>query len=69
MLNTIRYPPSEYVLSFDKQQFSRAYGDAALFRSKFNNMGELVSNSNFTSAEYDPLSFMFCLMFPNKAKN
>ena len=42
MLNVVRYPPSKYALSFDKQQFSRAYGDAALFRCKFYNMSELV---------------------------
>ena len=35
MLNAIRYPSGEYAISFDKQKFSRAYGDAALFRSRF----------------------------------
>ena len=35
MLNSMRYPAVDYNISFDKQQFSRAYGDAADFRSKF----------------------------------
>ena len=58
-LNAIKYPPSEYDLSFDKHQFSRAYGDAALFRSKFYNMSELVSNPNFTPSEYKNLYPLF----------
>ena len=34
-LNSNRYSALDYNLSFPKQQFSRAYGDAAEFRSKF----------------------------------
>ena len=34
-LNSTRYPAVDYELSFTKQKFSRAYGDAASFRSKF----------------------------------
>ena len=71
-LNCNKYPALDYNISFPKQQFSRAYGDAALFRSKFNNMSELISNPNFTPAEYKtlyPLFFFFFSMFPNKAKN
>ena len=34
-LNSNKYPTLDYNLSFPKQQFSRAYGDAAEFRSKF----------------------------------
>ena len=52
MLNSNKYPMLDYNLSFPKQQFSRAYGDAAEFRSKFFNMNELISNPNFTPAEY-----------------
>ena len=36
-LNSNKYPTLDYNLSFLKQQFSRAYGDAAEFRSKFFN--------------------------------
>ena len=35
MLNSKKYPATDYNISFPKQQFSRVYGDAALFRSKF----------------------------------
>ena len=34
-LNSTRYPAVDYNMSFPKQQFSRAYGDVAAFRSKF----------------------------------
>ena len=46
MLNSARYPEVDYQISFPRQQFSRAYSDAALFRSKFFNMDVLVSNPN-----------------------
>ena len=60
-LNFNKYPTLDYNLSFPKQQFSRAYGDAAECRSKFFNMNELISNPNFTPAEYKTLypSFLF----------
>ena len=58
-LNSNRYPALDYNLSFPKQQFSRAYGDTAEFRSKFFNMNELVSNPNFTPAEYRTLYPLF----------
>ena len=48
MLNNKRYPEFDYNLSFPANQFSRAYGDAAEFRTKFFNMNELVSNPNIT---------------------
>ena len=35
MLNSIRYPTTDYNISFLGQKFSRVYGDAAEFRSKF----------------------------------
>ena len=34
-LNSTRYPEVDYQISFPKQQFSRAYGDAALFSQSF----------------------------------
>ena len=54
-----KYPALDYNLSFPKQHFSRAYGDAAEFRSKFYNMSELVSNPNFTPTEYKTLYPLF----------
>ena len=52
VLNSNKYPTLDYNLSFQAQQFIRAYGDAAEFRSKFFNMNELISNPNFTPLEY-----------------
>ena len=59
MLNSIRYPTADYNISFLAQIFSRAYGDAAEFRSKFFNMNELISNPNITPADYKTLSPLF----------
>ena len=59
MLNSNKYPTLDYYLSFPAQQFSRAYGDAAEFRSKFFNMNELISNPNFTPSEYKTLYPLF----------
>ena len=58
-LNSTRYPAVDYELSFTKQQFSRAYGDAASFRSKFYGMDELVSNPNITPSDYKDLFPLF----------
>ena len=58
-LNSTKYPTLDYNLSFPAQQFSRAYGDAAEFRSKFFNMNELISNPNFTPLEYKTLYPLF----------
>ena len=54
-LNSVWYPKTDYKISFPRYQFSRAYGDAVLFRSKFYNMEGLVSNPNFTPPEYNDL--------------
>jgi hypothetical protein len=59
MLNSTRYPAVDYNVSFPKQQFSRMYGDAAAFRSKFYNMDELVSNPNITPSDYRTLYPLF----------
>ena len=69
MLNSMRYPTTDYDISFIGQKFSRVYGDAAEFRSKFFNVDELVSNPNITPSDYKNLYLYFCSMFPNKAKN
>ena len=59
MLNKDRYSTLDYNLSFPAQQFSRAYGDAAEFRSKFFDMDELISNPNFTPSEYKTIYPLF----------
>ena len=58
-LNSTRYPAVDYNLSFPKQQFSRAYGDAASFRGKFYRMDELVSNPSITPSDYKTLYPIF----------
>ena len=59
MLNSMRYPAVDYNISFNKQQFSRIYGDAADFRSKFFNMDELVSSPNINPSDYRTLYPLF----------
>ena len=59
MLNSNRYPTTDHTLSFPGQQFSKAYGDAALFRSKFYNMNEMVSNPNISPSDYKDLYPLF----------
>ena len=58
-VNSIRYPKTDYKISFPGYQFSRVYGDTALFKKKFYNMDELISNPNFTPAEYKDLYPLF----------
>ena len=58
-LNSTRYPVVDYNLSFTKQQFSRAYGDAAIFRARYYRMDELVSNPNITPSDYKDLFPLF----------
>ena len=59
MLNSTRYPTTDYNISFDKQKFSRVYGDTADFRSKFFNMDELVSSPNINPSDYRALYPLF----------
>ena len=54
-LNAKRYPDTDYDNDFRKNQFSRIYGDAALFRKKFFNMDELVSNCGVNPTEFRSL--------------
>ena len=54
-LNAKRYPDTDYDNDFRKNQFSRIYGDAALFRKKFFNMDELVSNCGINPTEFRSL--------------
>ena len=59
MLNSIRYPTADYDISFLAQKFSRVYGDAAEFRSKFYNMDELISSPNITPYYFKSLYPLF----------
>ena len=59
MLNSTRYPTTDYNISFIEGKFSRVYGDVANFRTKFFNMDELVSNPNINSSEYASLYPLF----------
>ena len=59
MLNSTRYPTADYNISFNEQRFSRVYGDAADFRSKFFNMDELVSSPNINPSDYRTLYSLF----------
>ena len=59
MLNSTRYPTVDYNIDFDENKFSRVYGDAAEFRSKFFNVDELISNPNFTPLEYKSMYPLF----------
>ena len=59
MLNSTRYPTADYNITFVGQKFSRVYGDAAEFRSKFFNMDELISSPNITPSDYRTLYPLF----------
>ena len=59
MLNSMRYPTTDYNISFDEQRFCRVYGDTADFRSKFFNMDELVSSPNINPSDYRYLYPLF----------
>jgi len=60
MLNSGRYPKIDYDnTNFTQQKFSRVYGDAAAFRTKFYNVEELISSPNITPADYKELFSMF----------
>ena len=54
-LNAKRYPDTDYNNDFEVNNYSRIYGDAALFRKKFFNMDELVSNPGINPIDYKNL--------------
>ena len=58
-LNAKRYPDTDYENDFTVNKFSRIYGDAALFRKKFYNMDELISNSGINPVNYNKLYPLF----------
>jgi len=60
MLNSSIYPEIDCDdTNFTQQKFSRVYGDAAAFRTKFYNAEELISSPNITPADYKELFPMF----------
>ena len=60
MLNSRRYPEIDYDdINFTQQNFSRVYGDAAAFRTKFYNVEELISSPNITPGDYKELFPIF----------
>ena len=52
-------PAVDYNLSFSNQQFSRVYGDAALFGVKFFGMDELITEFNITPSDYKTVYPLF----------
>ena len=54
-LNAKRYPDTDYNNDFVKNQYSRIYGDASLFRKKIFNMDELISNPGINPIDYKAL--------------
>ena len=58
-LNAKRYPDTDYDNNFTTNQYSRIYGDASLFRKKFFNMDELVSNSGIEPIAYKNIYPLF----------
>ena len=59
MLNSTRYPTTDYNISFREGKFSRVYGEATNFRTKFFNMDDMVSNPNINPSEYTNLYPLF----------
>ena len=58
-LNAKRYPDTDYENDFTINKFSRIYGDSAMFRNKFYNMDELLSNSTINPVNYKKLYPLF----------
>ena len=68
-LNAKRYPDTDYDTDFTKNLFSRIYGDAALFRKKFYNMDELVSNSGINPQDYKTLFPLYLFDVSKQSEN
>ena len=58
-LNAKRYPDTDYENDFTKNQYSRIYGDTALFRKKFFNMDYLVSNCGINPPDFKSIYPLF----------
>jgi len=62
MLSSRRYPEIDYDgNNFTQQKFSRVYGDAATFRTKFYGLEELVSSPNIQLSDFKELFPIFIL--------
>ena len=68
-LNSDRYPPVYYNLSFANQKFSRVYGDAALFGVKLFGMYDLITQFNITPSDYKTLYLFSHSMSASRMKN
>ena len=55
MLNSRRYPETDFGTNFAQHKLSRMYGNAAVFRTKFYHLEELISYPNITPADYKEL--------------
>ena len=58
-LNAKRYPDTDYENNFTRNEYSRIYGDAAVFRKKFFNMDELISNPGIDPIAYKNIFPLF----------
>ena len=58
-LNSDRYPAVDHNLSFASENFSRVYGDAALFGINFFGIDELITQSNIAPSDYKTLYPLF----------
>ena len=67
-LNAKRYPDTDYKNDFTKNQYSRIYGDASLFRKKFYNMDELISNCGIEPENYKTLFPLFVFDVSNQSE-
>ena len=67
-LNAKRYPDTDYDNDFNKNQYSRIYGDASSFRKKFFNMDELVSNSGINPPDYKKLFPLYVFDVTNQSE-
>ena len=69
MLNSVRYPTTDYNIVFVGQKFSRVYGDVAEFRAKFLTWMSWYRAQTLPPQIIEPYILYFCSTFPNKAKN
>ena len=69
MLNSMRYPTTDYNIVFVGQKFSRVYGDVAEFRSKFLTWISWYQAQTLPPQIIENSILYFCSTFPNKAKN
>ena len=67
-LNAKRYPDTDYDNDFNKNQYSRIYGDASSFRKKIFNMDELVSNSGINPPDYKNLFPLYVFDVTNQSE-